>query len=410
MIFYAYTLTTHTHTTCPYVSISSLISDMLATMKYATTLLLMAYATAESPVTRRVKKMKYKKATRCMKVTTTGTSPGPIVFNGLAAAGTYVSYGTIENSCSEKKFLFDIGRGTTTRLSELGVRPTDIDALFITHLHSDHVDDLSIFMNYRWFFTPRDDSDMPMDIYCSNTNSQAGPTPTQPTMDCNALLDNIDAAYHASGEIELRRSERPWVKAGGPSAVANVTTFPLTDEIETIYNVDEVKVQVIRTTHINGQASYRVVTPAGNVVIAGDASNDETDPELRPYSTNDNVEKLAGNATILVHSAIHPIYQDSGFPAKVYNRQSSAPDISRMAKRAEVKKLIITHLMPPLGADAPFIFPVPGGRPLGEKDWIDAVTEGGFDGAIYVGKDLMTVQIEEPRGRKEDLGVEELLE
>jgi len=28
-------------------------------------------------------------------------------------------------------------------------------------------------------------------------------------------------------------------QGGGPSAVANVTTFPLTDEIETIYNVDE---------------------------------------------------------------------------------------------------------------------------------------------------------------------------
>ena len=61
------------------------------------------------------------------------------------------------------------------------------------------------------------------------------------------------------------------------------------------------------------------MTPAGNVVIAGDASNDETvtNPELRPYSTNDNVEKLAGNATILVHSAIHPIYQDSGKSKKI---------------------------------------------------------------------------------------------
>eukprot|EP00985_Skeletonema_marinoi_P001554 scaffold621_cov108-Skeletonema_marinoi.AAC.4 len=86
-------------------------------------------------------------------------------------------------------------------------------------------------------------------------------------------------------------------QGGGPSAVANV--------------------QVIRTTHINGQASYRVVTPAGNVVIAGDASNDVTNPELRPYSTNDNVEKLAGNATILVHSAIHLIYQDSGKSKKI---------------------------------------------------------------------------------------------
>ena len=204
-------------------------------------------------------------------------------------------------------------------------------------------------------------------------------------MQCS--VKQYDAAYHKSGEIELRHSERPWVKAGGPSAVANVTTFPLTDEIN-YPQCQRSQGQVIRTTHMNGQASYRVVTSAGNVVIAGDASNDETDPELRPHSTNDNVEKLAGSTTILVHSAIHPIYQDSGFPARVFNRQSSVPDIQSRS------------------ADEPFIFKTPGDRPLDEKDWIDAVTEGGFDGAIYV---LMTVQIEELEERKEDLGVEELL-
>jgi len=98
------------------VCVHSLISDMLAAcnyMKYATTLLLIAYATAESPVAKRAKKMKYKKATRCMKVTTTGKSPGPIVFDGLAAAGTSVSYGTIEKSCTVKKSsssILDVGR------------------------------------------------------------------------------------------------------------------------------------------------------------------------------------------------------------------------------------------------------------------------------------------------------------
>ncbi len=156
--------------------------------------------------------------------------------------------------------------------------------------------------------------------------------------------------------------------------------------------VGEVKVEAIRSNHINGQASYRVSTPAGTVVISGDTSNSETDPDVRPYSTNDNVEKLAEKADILVHSAMHPIMKDSGFPARVYNRQSTAPDISNMAKRAGVKNLILTHMVPPIGADAPFIFPVPGG-PLDEQDWIDAVEEGDFDGVLYIGKDLLTVEI-----------------
>ena len=36
-------------------------------------------------------------------------------------------------------FLFDAGRGAMQRLAQLRVRWQDIDALFLTHLHSDHV-------------------------------------------------------------------------------------------------------------------------------------------------------------------------------------------------------------------------------------------------------------------------------
>jgi ribonuclease Z len=36
-------------------------------------------------------------------------------------------------------FLFDAGRGAMQRLAQLRVRWQDVDALFLTHLHSDHV-------------------------------------------------------------------------------------------------------------------------------------------------------------------------------------------------------------------------------------------------------------------------------
>ena len=37
------------------------------------------------------------------------------------------------------KLLFDCGRGVVLRLTQAGVSPKEIDALFLTHLHSDHV-------------------------------------------------------------------------------------------------------------------------------------------------------------------------------------------------------------------------------------------------------------------------------
>src|SRR3954447_6886862 len=39
----------------------------------------------------------------------------------------------------EKKLLFDCGRGAAQRIEQLKIPFTQIDSLFLTHLHSDHV-------------------------------------------------------------------------------------------------------------------------------------------------------------------------------------------------------------------------------------------------------------------------------
>lgn len=49
-----------------------------------------------------------------------------------------------------KKILIDCGSGTLIRLSQIGVKPQDIDFVFITHFHADHTSDLfPLFMNLR---------------------------------------------------------------------------------------------------------------------------------------------------------------------------------------------------------------------------------------------------------------------
>jgi ribonuclease Z len=68
----------------------------------------------------------------------------------------------------------------------------------------------------------------------------------------------------------------------------------------------DVRVSAIRSAHSAGHVSYRVDTPAGSVVIGGDAGNDTPAPP-RSSSTSDQVEKLAKGADIIVHSAIHPV-------------------------------------------------------------------------------------------------------
>ena len=85
-------------------------------------------------------------AASCLKISLTGTQGGPPVFQGQAGAGTLVQYGDDQDKCSAVKLQFDTGRGTTQRLSQLGVPAGKINAIFLTHMHSDHTEGLSDLM------------------------------------------------------------------------------------------------------------------------------------------------------------------------------------------------------------------------------------------------------------------------
>jgi ribonuclease Z len=53
---------------------------------------------------------------------------------------------------------------------------------------------------------------------------------------------------------------------------------------------------------------------------------------------------------------------------------------------------MLTHLIPPIGADQQYPFKVPGG-PLTEADYEKAARDGGFTGNIVVGTDLASLRL-----------------
>jgi ribonuclease Z len=153
-------------------------------------------------------------------------------------------------------------------------------------------------------------------------------------------------------------------------------------------------VTAIRSTHIPGHASYRVDTPAGSVVIGGDAGNDTLAPP-RSTSTSAQVETLAKGVDIIVHSNTHPVMgpdHDSGMPPPIFYRQSSTSDLGAMAQRVGAKHLVLTHLIPPLGAPTQGLWKVPGG-PLTEASYRQAARDGGFTGNLVVASDLASVRL-----------------
>ena len=77
-------------------------------------------------------------AAPCLMVTLTGIQSGPPIGDGRAGSGTLVRYGDDANNCSDVRLQFDTGRGTLIRLSQVGVLPAQLNAVFFTHMHSDH--------------------------------------------------------------------------------------------------------------------------------------------------------------------------------------------------------------------------------------------------------------------------------
>ena len=323
----------------------------------------------------------------CMTITLTGTQGGPPIFNGQAGSGTLIQYGDSESNCADIKLQFDTGRGTNQQLSKLGVPVGKLNAIFFTHLHSDHTEGLADMMQLRWHFNSKGPK---IDLVCTDDIE----APKGYVLSCNNYAEHIGDALINSGEIAQRLRENPKRLAGGPAELINVMTFSANNEAQTVWQSGEVSVQAIKSRHIAGHASYRVDTPAGSVVIGGDAGNDKPKPP-RSSSTSEQVEKLAMGADVVVHSTIHPVMgpdEDSGFPAPIFYRQSTASDLGAMAQRAKVKHLMLTHLIPPMGAKKQGPYPIPNG-PLMEEDYQTAVKGGGFTGNTIVGTDLVTLKL-----------------
>ncbi len=326
-------------------------------------------------------------AAPCLKVTLTGTQGGPPVFNGQAGSGTLVQYGDDDNNCSAVNLQFDTGRGTTQRLSQAKTPVGKLQAIFLTHMHSDHTEGLADMMQLRWHFGSGGPK---VDLVCS----EDAKSPAGHVLSCSKFAEHIGDALIQSGEMAQRLAENKQRLKGGPADLINVSAFQPSGEPTDVWSSGDVKVTAIGSRHIPGHASYRVDTPAGSVVIGGDAGNDAPKPP-RDSSTSAQVEKLAAGADIIVHSTIHPVMgpdKNSGFPPPIYYRQSTATDLGAMAKRTGSKHLMLTHLIPPLGAKNQGPYPIPGGG-LTESDYKDAVTEGGFTGNVIVGTDLVVLQL-----------------
>lgn len=281
-------------------------------------------------------------------VTLTGTGvphPSP----GRAGAGVLVRHGDVA-------LQFDAGRGTVLRLAEAGCGPHQLDAVFLTHVHSDHVVDLADVAMTRWV---------------QSTLHAAGSlvvvaTEGEATRFARSMLDPF------GDDIALRMAH---VQPEAPGV--EVRSFAIPTTPTEVWRSDDgaVQVEAVAVHHepVAEAVAYRVTTPGAVVVISGDTR------------VCDEVADLAAGATVLVHeacrtSAMREIIAGTPFE-HIFDYHADTVALGGLAARAGVEHLVLTHLIPP---------------PTTEEEsaaFAADVRSGGYDGPLTVGHDLFTVEL-----------------
>jgi ribonuclease Z len=246
----------------------------------------------------------------------------------------------------DRVFVVDAGRGVGMRIAAAGISWSSIEAAFLTHLHSDHIDGLPDLFHSTWEFG----AGKPFELY--------GPKGTQEV--ANGLLQFYGP------DILIRRDLTEKLPAAG----ARINVHEIQEGV--VCNVpDVVKITAFLEDHppVKPAFGYRFDAGRHSIVITGDT---------RP---NPNLVKFATGADILVHEAY--VRRNSATGAdddprwSIYKYHSSAREAGETAEKAKVKILVLTHLIP---ADAT------------EQDFMDEAKKS-FSGKIIVGRDLTNLRL-----------------
>lgn len=259
-------------------------------------------------------------------VITTGTG-APLPDAGRAGPQTVVVAG-------DQVLVFDAGPGSTHKL-ELIMDASLVDALFLTHYHSDHIGDLGELMLKRWA-----------------TGGSAKPLPIYGPPGIEEVVAGFEAAYQLDRGYRIAHHGEEAMPPSGFGA--QVHLFDLGSDLmasEVVYEQDGVQVISFNVDHapIFPAVGYRVTYKGKSVVITGDTVYTES---LTHHSIGADVlvsEALNHEISTMVSQATSDIENNASLVAEDIKDYHITPEQAGIVARdAGIPYLIITHVLPPV--------------------------------------------------------------
>ena len=256
----------------------------------------------------------------------------------------------------DQKLLIDAGRGATVRLYQVGVLLGRIDALLLTHYHSDHVVGIPDLWLTGWLQSHYAPRTKPFRVI--------GPTGAA------NLMSHLQKAYAL--DVEIRREDEN-LPAEGAAVV--VEEF---DGDGVVYNVSGLRVIAFEVDHgaaIKPAFGYRIEYAGRTVVISGDTRY------------NENVVKLGAGADLLIHEVAmaRPELMSEAHVQRIMAHHTTAREAGMVFARANPKLAAYTHL----------VFLANERIAPSTIDDLIAETRQTYAGPLEVGEDLMSFEIGE---------------
>jgi ribonuclease Z len=245
--------------------------------------------------------------------------------------------------------LFDVGRGALQNIYLSRIDPRSVTKIFLTHLHSDHIEGLPAIWMTPWFMFARKPS---LEIW--------GPQGTQQMVDGMRMMYGHDVEHRANPVFKRE--------------YLDITVHEIAEGV--IYDAGGVKVTAFPVEHDDGNPAfgYRIDAAGRSVLLSGDTTY------------NDNVVKYGMNDDLVVSNvvAFSDAMTKAGVLKPVLNKLMTPEQAAATFLKTRPRLAVFSHIVKKeLPGDA------------GDDVVIARTRRAGYDGPLAMGQDRMTIEVGE---------------